>query len=80
MDLYTYAQVVNTTTIKLYETFENYSSGISTVGFTTFSQGIHKFRLFDGKKNISAIKVINPGSGYENRQLKVKSENISSVR
>ena len=74
-----FAQVVNTTTIKLYETFENYSSGISTVGFTTFSQGIHKFRLFDGKKNISAIKVTNPGSGYENRQLKVKSENISSV-
>ena len=63
----------------MYETFENYSSGISTVGFTTFSQGIHKFRLFDGKKNISAIKVTNPGSGYENRQLKVKSENISSV-
>ena len=63
----------------MFETFENYSSGISTVGFTTFSQGIHKFRLFDGKKNISAIKVTNPGSGYENRQLKVKSENISSV-
>ena len=48
----------------------NYSSGINTVGFTTFSQGIHKFRLFDGKKNISAIKVTKFGSGYENRQLK----------
>ena len=58
-----FAQVVNTTTIKLYETFENYSSGISTVGFTTTSQGIHKFRLFDGKKNISSVKVTNSGSG-----------------
>ena len=74
-----YAQVVNTTTIKLYETFENYSSGINTVGFTTASQGIHKFRLFDGKKNISSIKVINSGTGYENRQLKVKPESISTV-
>ena len=57
----------------------NYSSGINTVGFTTASQGIHKFRLFDGKKNISSIKVINSGTGYENRQLKVKPENISTV-
>ena len=74
-----YAQVVNTTTIKLYETFGNYSSGINTVGFTTASQGIHKFRLFDGKKNISSIKVINSGTGYENRQLKVKPESISTA-
>ena len=74
-----FAEVVNTTTIKLYETFENHASGINTVGFTTTSQGTHKFRLFDGKKNISSIKVVNPGSGYENRKLKVKSEDISSV-
>jgi len=74
-----YAQVVNSSTIKLYETFENYSSGISTVGFTTTSQGIHKFRMFDGRNNLKSIKVINPGSGYQNRQLKVKPENISTI-
>ena len=74
-----YAQIVNTTTIKLYETFENYSSGISTVGFTTTSQGIHKFRMFEGRKNLKSVKVINSGSGYQNRQLKVKSQNISTV-
>jgi hypothetical protein len=74
-----YAQIVNSSTIKLYETFENYTSGINTVGFTTTSQGIHKFRMFDGRKNLKSIKVINPGSGYQNRQLKVKPENISTV-
>ena len=74
-----YAELVNTTTIKLYESFENYSSGINTVGFTTTSQGIHKFRMYEGKKTLSSIKVINPGSGYQNRKLKVKSENISTV-
>ena len=74
-----YAELVNTTTIKLYDSFETYSSGINTVGFTTTSQGIHKFRMFDGKKTLKNIKVINPGSGYQNRKLKVKSENISAV-
>jgi len=74
-----YAEIVNSQSIKLYETFENYASGINTVGFTTTSQGIHKFRLFDGKKTISSIKVLNPGSGYQNRLLKVKSENISAA-
>jgi hypothetical protein len=74
-----YAQIVNSSTIKLYETFENYASGISTVGLTTTSQGIQKFRMFEGKKTLKSVKVINPGSGYQNRQLKVKSENISTV-
>ena len=74
-----YAQLVNNTSIKLYESFENYASGISTVGFTTTSQGIHKFRMYEGKKTLNSIKVINPGSGYQNRKLKVKSEKISTI-
>jgi len=74
-----YAQLVNSTSIKLYNSYDNYAAGINTIGFTTTSQGIHKFRLYSGKKTLKAIKVINPGSGYTNRKLKVKSENISTV-
>ena len=74
-----YASLVNTTSIKLYESFDNYSAGINTIGFTTTSQGIHKFRMFEGKKTLKSIKVIDSGSGYQNRMLKVKSENISDV-
>jgi hypothetical protein len=74
-----YANVVDTTTIKLYKSFNNYSSGINTVGFTTTSGGVHKFRLFKGKKTLKEIRVINSGSGYENRNLKVKPENVSTT-
>jgi len=74
-----FAELVNNTSIKLYESFANYSSGINTVGFTTTSQGIHKFRMYEDKKTLNSIKVINSGSGYQNRKLKVKSENISTV-
>ena len=75
-----FAQLVNTSTIKLYETFNDYNSGINTVGFTTsVSQGIHKFRLFDPKQTLREIKVVNPGSGYENRKLTVQPTGISTV-
>ena len=75
-----FTKVVNNKTIRLFESDKDYYAGINTVGFTTISnQGIHKFRVFDGKKNISQIKVINSGSGYTNRVLRVKPVGISTT-
>ena len=74
-----FTEVVNNATIKLYQTEEDYYSGINTVGFTTIAnQGIHKFRVFDGKNNISKINVLNSGSGYTNRILRVNPSGIST--
>jgi hypothetical protein len=75
---YYYAQVVNTKTIKLYPTLDDYNSGINTVGFSTAtSTGIHKFRTKE-KLVLSNIKVTNPGSNYSNHQIYVKSSGIST--
>ena len=75
-----FTKVVNNRTIRLFENSGDYYSGINTVGFTTIAnQGIHKFRVFDGKKNISQIKVLNPGEGYTNRVLRVKPVGISTT-
>ena len=75
-----FAKVVNNTTIRLYQSFNDYVSGINTVGFTTASNsGIHKFRAARGKNTLKYIKVTNPGSGYENRQLYVKPVGISTI-
>jgi hypothetical protein len=75
-----YTEVVNSTTVKLYPTQSDYSAGINTVGFTTSNtQGIHKFRTFEGKNTLRSIKVINPGSDYENKKLIIKPENVSTV-
>ena len=74
-----YSQIVNPTTIKLYQTAYDYSAGINTVGFTTASNiGVHKFRVYDTKNTLSSIKVLNPGSGYQNRKLIVKPAGIST--
>ena len=65
-----FSQIVNNRTIKLFGNFTDYSNGINTVGFTTINtQGIHKFRVYDGKTTLRSIKVINPGKNYENRLL-----------
>ncbi len=75
-----YVQVVNNSTIKLYQTLSDYSSGINTLGITNSNaQGIQKFRTFEGKKTLRSIKVINSGNGYENRKLIVNPSNIFTV-
>jgi len=74
-----YAKVINNKTIELYESFENYSSGINTVGFTTISNsGIHLFKT-KLKNTLSEIKVINEGQGYENRKLIINQTGISTT-
>lgn len=75
-----YPQIINTKSIKLYSNLSDLNAGINTIGITTINNGgIHKFRVFDSKKVLSDIKVINSGSGYQNRVLRVKTSGISSI-
>ena len=75
-----FPQIVNSTTIKLYDSLVNYSSGINTIGFTTTNTtGIHKFETVSQKNNITEVKVLNGGNNYENRKLIVNSSAISSI-
>ena len=73
-----YPKIVNSKTIKLYETYEDYSSGISTInlGFNT-GLGDHIFKV--GLRNsLLDLKVINGGQNYTNRKLIVKPTGIST--
>ena len=74
-----YPQTINPRAIYLYKTLEDYAAGINTVGFTTINTGgMHKFRDLEAKDVISEFKIINPGSGYENRNLKVSPLGITT--
>ena len=73
-----YSKVINDRTIEIYDTFSNYVAGINTVGFTTVGNvGTQRFET-DVKNKISGIKVINGGSGYTNRKLRVNPSGIST--
>ena len=75
-----YAKISNSTTIKLHTSISDYSSGINTVGFSTYkTSGIHKFVTASNKNTLSEIKVINGGSGYTNRKLIINPIGISTI-
>lgn len=73
------AKFVNTSTIKLFNRYSDYVAGINTIGFSTntSASGIHKFRTLS-KNNLRSVKVINSGSGYQHRKLRVKPSGIST--
>jgi len=74
-----FPKVINSKTIELYETFNDYFIGINTIGITRENNnGIHKFRTTE-RNTLRSIKVLNSGSNYENRTLIVKSVGISTL-
>ena len=73
-----YAEVINSKTVRIYGSFEDYKSGINTVGFTTVGNfGIHKFKT-EPVKVLDSVKIINGGSGFTNRKLIVNPSGIST--
>lgn len=71
-----FVKYISDTTVQLYQSLSDYQSGINTVGFTTIgTSGIQKFAT-EPKNTLSEIKVINGGSGYTNRKLRVSSSGI----
>ena len=74
------AEFINDKTIRLYNSTSDFNAGINTIGFTTASNsGIHAFRTFEGKKTLKEIRVLESGSGYQNRHLYVKPVGISTI-
>ena len=75
-----YVKIDNNTTVKLYQSISDYSTGINTISFSAFNaSGIHKFRTSTNKNTISEIKVIDGGSGFTNRKLIVSPTGISTI-
>ena len=77
-----YVRVVNPTTVRIFHNKADSLfgiSGINTVGLTsdTTVSGIHKFRT-EPKNTLLALKVIEEGSGYQHRKLRVSPSGIST--
>ena len=75
-----FVKVINPSTIKLHTNEGDALAGINTIGFSTATtaSGIHKFRTLS-KSNLRKIVVLNSGSGYTHRKLRVKTSGISTV-
>lgn len=74
-----YTKFISDTTIQLYQSYNDYISGINTVGFTTVgTSGIQRF-VTAPKNTLTEIKVLNGGLGYTNRKLRVSPSGISTA-
>ena len=73
-----YVTVINPKTVRLYPTLNDYRTGINTIGFSLEGNyGIHKFKT-EPKNTLDSVVVENPGEGFENRKLIVKTSGIST--
>ena len=73
-----FAKVDNNTTIKLFNTFTDFQSGINTISFESSSlTGTQKFITLNQRNTISEIKVLDGGK-FTNRKLLVKPSGIST--
>ena len=63
-------------TANLYNSFEESVSGINTITFSSYGDGIHKFTSVSSKNIISSVDVLDSGSNYTNKILYFDSTNI----
>jgi len=64
-------------TAKLYNSFEESVSGINTITFSSYGDGIHKITSVTAKNSISSVDVLDSGQNYTNKILYFNSNNIN---
>ena len=77
-----FVRVVNPTTVRIFNTKPDALAGIAginTVGLATdtAASGIHKFRT-ETKNTLLSVRVLNGGSGYQYRKLRVDPAGVST--
>lgn len=79
-----YANIIGTKEISLHYTKNDAVLGINTVLISEDAalqnSGVHIFRTFDKRRSINRISVEDPGEGYTNRHLIVKTSGINTYR
>ena len=70
-----FPEIINNSTIRLYESIDDLNAGISTVSFNNTGDtaiGDHLFKV-NKKNTLINVNVIEGGEGYSNRKLIIKS-------
>ena len=64
-----FVKVINNKTISLFNTKDDFIADSNQIGFSTGTDGIHKFSTANRKNTISSVNILNGGK-YTNRKLK----------
>lgn len=71
---YYYVGIISSTSIKIFNTFEESVKKINEIDITGISSGFHVIETIKSKNTITQVYVKDPGRGYSNRKIKVPSE------
>ena len=72
-----YLKVVDPTTVKVYNNYDDAFVGINTINLSSNGSGLHKFQSFEKKKLISSIEILSPGKNYTNKKLFFKYSDVN---
>lgn len=75
-----FASVVDATTIKLHDNFNDALVGINTINLSLpYGEGVHTLKLKLKRRKIQSVSVVSSGSNYRNRKLSVESVGINTA-
>ena len=63
-----YVSTIDNVTVRLHPTKADALAGINTVFLTGFGEGKHSLESVNLKRIVSAVNIVNSGSGYENKK------------
>jgi hypothetical protein len=72
-----FVKIITPTRVKLHNTLDDAISGINTVTFGAYGEGLQKLTSSDKKNVISSIEVISPGRNYTNKTLFFDKNSVS---
>ena len=73
-----YVSVQNAYTVKLHKNLDDAVLGINTVVLSSPGTGVHQLKSLNGKSVLSSIRIIEPGSGYENKERRCAVTGINT--
>ena len=74
-----FVELADLTNLKLYNTRDDAVSGINTVQFTAYGNGVHSLRALSKKRQIDSLNIVETGEGYSNRKVTCQSIGINTA-
>ena len=74
-----FLKVIDANKVSVHNNISDVVSGINTLSLTSFGIGNHSFESVEKKKRIGTITVQDPGSNYENREVRCGVSGINTA-
>ena len=72
-----YVNVVDRFNIKLHSNLKDSISGVNTISFISYGDGLHTIDSFEKKRKISSIDIISSGRDYQSKTLFFKPSDVN---